>query len=44
MTLLVLNPIGQPFYVRTRTSGLLIEDPEENFEGFQVAGDLTPTS
>ena len=42
--LLALNPIGQPFYVRTRTSGLLSEDPEEKFEAFQVAGDLTPTS
>ncbi len=42
--LLVLNPIGQPFYVRTRTSSLLSEDPEEKFEAFQVEGDLTPTS
>ena len=42
--LLALNPIGQPFYVRTRTSSLLSEDPEEKFEAFQVAGDLTPTS
>ena len=42
--LLVPNPIGQPFYVRTRTSSLLSEDPEEKCEAFQVAGDNTPPS